>query len=245
MSLTFLKSLFHTLSPRLSWCIVSGLLCTTSVMYGQGRWGIRVNQNTDLFNVTYEGYLHSVEERQVRFGRFSAGLNYTRNKVTHELELFVPEINASADRVRFPWPQELRRDTNFASEVSSYSLRYALMRNVHSHQRLQIAFGFAVNPYYLKAESFPLVENVYYAYKSILGASLNLMPAISFRASKHVALTVDCPFKVADFYRRTINVKNPAIPIHQQKTHNSETTFFMSAYTVRVGLSYTFSSERK
>jgi hypothetical protein len=66
-------------------------------MYGQGRWGIRVNQNTDLFNVTYKDRLHSVEERQVRFGRFSVGLNYTPNKVTHELELFVPEINASAD----------------------------------------------------------------------------------------------------------------------------------------------------
>lgn len=242
----FKRLLLQTMGQPLKHIILSGLLCTASLVFGQSRWGIRVNQNTDLFTVTYRESLSSPKESQVHFGRFSAGLNYTNNKVVHEFELFVPEINASTNHVQFPWPQELPHKSDFKNQVSCYSLRYAVMRNMHSlTQRFHLAFGFAVNPYYLKGESIPKMENTYYLSRSILGASLNIMPAINFNASERVVFTLDCPFKVVDFYRATTNIKNPAIPVHQQKTHTSETAFFMKSYTVRIGIAYRLGRVRK
>ena len=220
------------------------LLSCVSTTYGQTEWGIRVNQNTDFFTVTYQNEENSFEEHQANFTRLSVELNRIRENVIEELELFIPQINAPVDHVQFPWPQELTRQNNSINKTSSYSLRYSYTRIIRKQtSAFNVALGAAVNPYYLRAASDPYLSDHYASNRNILGVSLNLVPAVHFNASNHITLVVDCPFKVVDFYYISAITKNPTLPFGEQIIHKTEASFFMQAYTLRTGIMYRVGSK--
>ena len=70
------------------------------------------------------------------------------------------------------------------------------------------------------------------------GVSPNAIPGINLQASKRLSFVLDCPLKVFDFYYKMVNIKNPAIPVRQEKDYSFESDFFMNAFTVRLGVAY-------
>lgn len=211
-----------------------------SALHGQGKWGIRLNQNTDFFPVTYTvSNASSYTEREVRAGRISAVFSYLRGKYTHELELFVPQVNSS-DPI-FPWPYAVRSMPTYKIKYSSYAIRYTISRNVYSFTKsFSLSLGGGLNGYILKVKNVPQVENSFPVSDYMVGMSLNAVPGINLQASRHLSFVLDCPLKVFDFYYRTVNIQNPLIPPRQQKKRSFETDDFMKALTVRLGVAYKF-----
>lgn len=212
-------------------------LCTCIYVNGQGKWGLRVNQNTDVFSVTYKEDFSSYEKTEIRISRISAAVDYMRGKYTHDLEFFIPQINAST--LQYPWPQTLYESTRFKNRISSYSLRYTVARNVYSLTKsFFLVLGGALNPYYVKTEGLPQTELSYYASRSVLGISFNVVPGVSLKISKRISFVLDCPIKVFDVYRLIYEVRNPSLPISMQKMKSAEVDFFMNAFTLRLGAMY-------
>jgi len=206
----------------------NSLLCLPSLMifatwttsYAQSKWGIRLNQNTDFFYVTYEEKTQSHQEAKVRFGRLSAAVSYVIAKNTHELELFVPQINAS--NPSFPLPQILYRKPEFKNSISSFAMRYSAFRSLSITNTLFFTLGGAFKPYYLKTESLPVVANFFSGSYTSVGFSLNVIPGVTLKPFKQVSFVLDCPLKIFDFYRRAFYVANPAIPV-SMRTISSNT----------------------
>jgi hypothetical protein len=223
-------------------CLI--LVSRFSEVSAQGTWGGRINQNTDIFTVT-DTYHKSASERKFHFTRMSFGVVYKSQRWRHEIEVFVPEIKASFSHVQFPWAYDVYFHEGTKERTNSYSVRYALVRNVYSFaDRFHFALGLGLNPYYQKFESIPVQENIYYASTTTLGASINVLPAFNFDLLQNrLMITADCPLKLFDFFRSELYIRNPAIPIRQQKMPETTSKFFMNVYTVRIGVTYWFGRE--
>lgn len=208
------------------------LICGAPQLYAQGNWGVRVNQNTDFFSVESKG-------SKVQFARISAGVSYVTKKYTHDLELFVPTVKGSSPT--FPWRYDKFENVLFTQRFSSYSMRYSVVRNFQVNNSFYFVLGGALNPYYLKVERLPTNENIaYYNYENFVGVSLNVVPGIKVIATKNLSFVLDCPLKLFDYYHKVYDVKNPAIPVRQQKMPSDHAKFFMNAFTIRLGASYVF-----
>lgn len=227
------------------WLVTSILLCSCCVLHAQGKWGIRLNQNTDFFSVTYTEtdmntlITSSNKEREVRIGRISAAVSYLSGEYTQELELFVPQVNGSSPT--FPWPHDVRINVNTEHKYSSYAARYMISRNVYSLTKsLSLSLGGGLNAYCVKDEIMPRNEYAFPVSDYSIGMSLNVIPGVNLKASEHFSFLLDCPLKVFDVYHKTVNTRNPAIPVRRQKERSFETDFFMNAVTVRLGVAYQF-----
>lgn len=222
------------------------LLCSCCALQAQGKWGIRVNQNTDFFSVTYRETnttthtTRTYEEPEVRMSRISAAILHVNRGYAQELELFVPQVNGS--QAVFPWPHDVRTyPPNSENKYSSYAMRYGVSKNVYSVTRsFALSLGGGLNTYFLKVENAPHFESSFPVLDYVAGLSLNAIPGVNLQASKQLSFVLDCPLKIFDFYYRTVNIKNPAIPLRQQRTNSFETDFFTNAFTVRLGAAYTF-----
>ena len=87
--------------------------------YAQQKIGIKIYQNTDLFNAEYysgsEYYgarnKSLTESDRVNFNRFSLALDInTKKNLTHEIEFFIPEIKKSSNKIQFPLNYEFKKD---------------------------------------------------------------------------------------------------------------------------------------
>jgi hypothetical protein len=214
-------------------------LSTCSASLAQGKWGVRVYQNTDIFSVFYWVNSQSPEEEShVSFSRFSGAAAYSGRIYTHELELSVPQINGSSPQFAFPYKS--RRVEESKNRFSSYSIRYTIARNVRISESFLFVFGAALNPYFTRSENIPQVETAFPVTYNAFGVSLNAVAGINIKATRSLSFIVDCPLKLFDYYHEIREVRNPAIPVRQQKTPSDETKFIMSAFTLRLGASYLF-----
>jgi hypothetical protein len=233
--------MFYPKSERLPTGYLTMLiwLCSCCTLHAQGKWGIRLNQNSDFFSVTYrESTTSSYKEDQVRIGRISAAVTYFSGRYTQELEVFLPQTYSS--KPTFPWPHDVRGNPS-EGRYSSYAIRYTISRNVYSFTKsLSLSMGGGLNAYFLNDKNVPLVSNWFPVSNYMIGISLNAIPGINLQASKRLSFVLDCPLKILDFYHETVHTKNPAIPVRQQKIRSFETDYFMNAFTVRLGVGYRF-----
>ena|SRR5688572_8908766 len=221
---------------------ISNTICS----FGQKNFGIKIYQNTDIFEIQYyESGTNKVEKfDQVNFTRVSLAVDIdTKKGYTHEIEFLIPEVSKSYDNIQYPMNYEFKKEMpDFEGQASSYSLRYELSRTLtNKAKRLGFNLGMGINPYYVLVEYIPNVENRYYSSTKLYGFVLNMVPGIKYKLSQRFSIDLNVPLKIYDLRAEKYRVENPAIPIRQQTTIDSNNIFFESAYTLRLGLMYRLS----
>lgn len=230
---------------------MKNIILTTSFIFvltcsfGQKKLGIKVYQNTDIFETQYE----EVRSREisefytVNFNRISVAINIgTAKGYIHEIELLIPEISKSVENIQFPLRYEFRKDPTFESKASSYSFRYELSRTFTKKAKgFAFDFGIGLNPYYVHIEYVPKVETTYYYSIKMYGLIMNLTPRIKYKLSDRLLIDLNVPLNIYDMRGETGHIKNPAIPIAQQTRSDYEFIVLQRAYTIRLGLMYKLS----
>jgi hypothetical protein len=221
---------------------ISNTICS----FGQKGIGIKIYQNTDIFEIQYfESWTNDVEKfNKVNFSRVSLAVNIdTKKGYTHEIEFLIPEVSKSYDNIQYPMNYEFKKEMpDFEGQASSYSIRYELSKTLtNKTKRLGVNLGIGINPYYVLVEYIPNVETRYYSSTKLYGFVLNMVPRIKYKLSHRFTIDLNVPLKIYDLRAEKYRVKNPAIPIHQQTTIDYSNIFFESAYTFRLGLMYKLS----
>jgi len=216
---------------------ISSMICS----FGQNNIGIKIYQNTDLFETQYESRFGQVTKvENVNISRISMAVDIeTKKGYTHELEFLIPEISKSLDDVQFPLNYEFRKDQTFDGYADSFSLRYELSKTLtNKARRFAFLLGVGINPYYVHIEYEPNVETTYYWSTKLYGFALNVTPRIKYKLSQRFSIDLNVPLKIYDLRGERNRVKNPAIPIRQQTFNDNNSIFFENVYTLRFGLMY-------
>jgi hypothetical protein len=216
---------------------ISNAFCS----FGQKAIGIKLYQNTDIFEIRYfESMIKHVEKLdKVNFTRVSLAVDIdTKEGYTHEIEFMIPEVSKSYDKIRHAMNHEFQKETpDFEGQASSYSLRYELSKTLtNKANKLDFNLGVGLNPYYVLVEYIPNVDTRYYSSTKLYGFVMNLIPRVIYKLSDRFSVDLNVPLKIYDLRAEKRTIKNPAIPIHQRTTINYSNIFFESAYTIRLGL---------
>ncbi|MGC3947382.1 MAG: hypothetical protein QM762_23180 [Chryseolinea sp.] len=226
--------------------LLTALLAFSCIVasFGQRSFGVKIYQNTDFFDaeITDTDTRTQTTVHNVNANRFSVALNlFSKRRVIHELELFIPEVSKSLDNMQYPMVYDLKKGSSISGKGTSYSVRYELSRTLtREDKRLKFSGGVGINPYYVHLEYLPLNTYTYYADSRLYGAAVNITPHLTFDLTPRFCLDLSVPIKVYDFRANEYQVRNPAIPIEQQISKNYSSIFFESAYTIRLGISYVF-----
>jgi hypothetical protein len=226
---------------------IIAILLSNHFSFGQGKFGVKIYQNTDMFSVKYytdAGFSSSSESlsNKTNFTRASIALQITsKNKLTHEIEFMNPELSKSTDNPLFPFNYKLNITQLAYNSITTVSARYTVSKTVYSLNRLNFDLGIGINPYYVLQESISKIPTRYNSYLKYYGASFNVVPEVKFKLMLNLYLDLSVPFKIYDLNSEIFHVSNPSIPIDQQtiseKTSNS---FFDKVYTIRIGILYAF-----
>lgn len=217
--------------------------------YGQQKFAIKVYQNTDLFEATYNEQRTDqlTKYNYLNFHRISVALAITsKNDLIHELEILMPEITKPTDDIQYPMNYAFRKDITFDSKASSYSFRYEVSKSLTAQSaRFAFDLGLGINPYYVHIEYVPKVEATYYWSAKLYGMVFNIIPSVKYRLSNRFSIDLNMPLKIYDLRGERNQVDNPAIPKRQQTTKDVDNVFFEQAYTIRLGLMYDLSSHKR
>jgi hypothetical protein len=212
--------------------------------YGQRNFGIKIYQNTDIFETQY--YDNDTREvtkfDNVNFSRLSLAVDIdTKKGYTHEIEFLIPEISKPFDRIQFPMNYGFGKGTRFEGKASSYSLRYEISKRLTNKTKaFSFNLGMGINPYYVHLEYIPHdATSVYRSLKSY-GFALNMVPRIKYKLSNRLSLDLNVPLKIYDLRGEEFRIKSPALSRSQQTANYHNDIFFESAYTIRLGLMYQF-----
>lgn len=210
--------------------------------FGQKKYGIKIYQNTDIFKTQYyESRGRTLTKLNVvNFSRPSLAIDiHTKNSFTHEIELLIPEVSKSVENIQYPLNYEFRKDITTKGKASSYSIRYELNKTLtNESNRFSFSAGVGINPYYVRIEYIPIVETTFYMSTKLYGFAFNLTPRLKYKLSKRISVDLNIPLKIYDLRGQRNWIRNPLIPIGQQKNNDYRSIFFETAYTIRLGLMY-------
>lgn len=219
----------------------------------QKKFGIKLYQNTDLFEKKYDRWIdNDWADKQtvvsyVNLNRFTLALDFeTKNGLSHELEFMIPEISKSFNDVLYPFDYEFRRHGAFNGQVSTYSFRYEIRKTLTKEpRRFAFDLGLGLNPYYVFEEYIPKIETFYYQSDKSYGVALNITPGMKYKISNRFSMELDAPLRCFDLRWEKFRIKNPSIPIRQQTAEEISHHFFVNAYTIRLGLRYALNPGNK
>jgi hypothetical protein len=217
----------------------------------QQRWGIKVYHNTDLFSKDYYDEVNDQyrDTRDLHNDRFSIALQIQPTKtLSHEIELFIPQVNKLPEDISFPINYEFRESEFLDTEVDAYSVRYELIERI-SKKNKPITFhsGFGVNPYYVNVDYTRNTPNVsvYDSHTSYFGFSFTVVPRAVISLTDRLKLDIDIPVRVYTLRVENYKTDNPAVPSDRQESQEVRHKFLESVYTLRVGLSFLVNPSRK
>lgn len=204
----------------------------------------KVYQNTDYFNVSYyNSQTNSTRNtNELNFSRISLAFAINTNKnFIHEMEIIIPELSKSINKVKLPLDYSFQDDGTRVGTISTFSLRYEISKIVSNpSKKFRFNLGLGINPYFTETEYEPEVSNAYYGNTKLLGASFNIIPRINCNFTDKILIDLNIPFKLYDLQNEETSDNNPSLPIRQQTSNEFTNTFFEDAYTIRLGVSYVF-----
>jgi hypothetical protein len=216
------------------------------VAYGQQPWSLKVYHNTDLFSKTFNKDLtnKSTKENQTNFNRFSFALQiHPDRKFTHEIEVFIPELNKSTEEVAFPFLYNFDVNDLRTSSVDTYSLRYEIIERISSLKKqklLSFHTGLSVNPYYVKIDYTSDAVNVFDYHYEHFGFSFAIAPHVKVNFTKKLRLDINVPINLYTLRVESYKTDDPAASASRDETQQAFHKLFQQVYSLRVGLSYQF-----
>jgi hypothetical protein len=239
----------HPQSPTFLCRFIALLACLTisAGAFAQHEYRIKLYQHTSSLETVYQrpssgGSDVKSGDRHFTTGTFSVAFNIIslRGGFHHELELFMPQIDRSAQDIQFPRNFGLSRSTLTTDVISAYSFRYEINQDITNvTKRFVLNLGLAVNPYHIDMEFKPRERNVFERNVQITGATINIIPRVSCQLTDRLSLELNVPVNVFDLYKIKQRVDNPGLSIRSQSNGGTEHTFFQDVYTVRFGVAYT------
>jgi hypothetical protein len=209
----------------------------------QNTVGIKVYQNTDAFETQFyeTGPRTYTKVDNLHFSRISLALDFkTKKGLVHEFEILVPEFSKAPEKVMFPLNYEFRRGLTIEGNVSTLSFRYEINKTLTDKSRpFAFILGGGINPYFIDIRYEPKDAMTYQWLTKLYGFSFNITPRIQYKLNGRFSIDLNVPLKIYDLSKEDNWVKNPSIPISQQKKDETSNTFFENVYTVRLGLMYT------
>src|SRR6187402_386592 len=114
--------------------ITALFISNTLFSFGQKSFGIKIYQNTDIFEIQYVEFRTNDVEKvdKVNFTRVSLAVGIdTKKGYTHEIEFLIPEVSKSYDNIQYPMNYEFKKKMqDFEGQASSYSLRYEVSKTL-------------------------------------------------------------------------------------------------------------------
>jgi hypothetical protein len=232
-------------------CLAFLLVILSLSAAAQQRWGIKVYHNTDLFDKNY--YNEDTDEprdtRDLHTDRFSIALQLQPTKtLSHEIEIFIPQINKLPEDVSFPINYEFRESEFLDTEADTYSVRYELIERISKKARpVTFHSGFGVNPYFVNIDYAPNLPNanIYNSYTRYFGFSFTIVPRVVVSLADRLKLDVDVPFRLYTLRIENYKTENPTVPSDRQKSQEVRHKLLESVYTVRVGLSFLMNPSKR
>jgi hypothetical protein len=238
----------YLLTSLCRFVVLLACLTISAGAFAQHEYRIKLYQHTSSLETVYQrqsGGTTSEKsgDRHFTTGTFSVAFNMVslRGGFHHEVEIFMPEIDRSAQNIQFPrnfglTPNALTRDV-----VSTYAARYEINQDITNvTKRFVLNLGLAVNPYHIEMEFHPREgKAVYNRNVRITGANINIIPRVSWQLTDRLSLEVNVPVNVFGIYRSKQHVDNPQISKASQTNAGTEHKFFEDIYTMRFGVAYT------
>jgi hypothetical protein len=210
-------------------------------LFAQQRTSFKIYQNTDFFQTVLNEWWKNQrnEVDVVNFNRVSIAVAY-KFRLSHELELFIPEFSKPAEDMSFPFNYEINKDPRWQSKANSYSFRYEISKVLTKGLKpLQFSVGAGVNPYFVAVENIPTTPIAAYpSSRKWYGSTLNFTPRVTYDLTERLYLDLSVPVKVFDYRFQKEHVENPNIPLRQQVNLTQQVIFFERAYTIRFGVGY-------
>jgi hypothetical protein len=224
---------------------IIAILLYNHFSFGQGKFGIKIYQNTDVFSVTttdndVSPSITSISS-QTNFNRISIALQIkSRNKLNHQIELMIPEISKQIPDVQLPFSYQFIKRKESKSSITTISFRYEISKSLYSFKNFRLNLGFGLSPYYVFQERKSYSPNFFDSYLEYYGASFNTIPYITYNVTNRFGLEISFPFTIYNLQKVTQHIANPAIPIKQQTNVGLESNFSNNVYTIRFGMLYVF-----
>jgi hypothetical protein len=227
--------------------VLLACLTISAGAFAQHEYRIKLYQHTSSLETVYQyqsGGATSEKSggRHLTTGTFSVAFNLVslRGGFHHEVEIFMPEINRSAQNIQFPKNFGLSQSALTRDVISTYAARYEINQDITNvTKRFVLNLGLAVNPYHIEMEFNPRESNVYNRNVRVTGANFNIIPRVSWQLTDRLSLELNVPVNVLDVYRVKHHVDNPVISKDAQTNTGKEHKFFEDIYTVRFGVAYT------
>ncbi|MBT1709818.1 hypothetical protein KK062_16355 [Fulvivirgaceae bacterium PWU5] len=227
--------------------VLLAFLTISAGAFAQHEYRIKLYQHTSSLETVYQRPSSAVPDeksgdRHFTTGTFSVAFSIIslRGGFHHEFELFVPQIDRSAQGIQFPRNFGLSRSALTTDVISAYSFRYEINQDITNvTKRFVLNLGLAVNPYHINMEFKPHERNVFERNVQITGATINIIPRVSCQLTDRLSLELNVPVNVFDIYRSKQRIDNPGASLRAQTNAGTEHTFFQDIYTVRFGVAYT------
>jgi hypothetical protein len=227
--------------------VLLACLTISAGAFAQHEYRIKLYQHTSSLETVYQrpssgGPDQKSGDRHFTTGTFSVAFNVIslRGNFHHELEIFMPQINRSAQGIQFPRNFELSRNPSTNDVISAYSFRYEVNQDITNvTKRFVLNLGAAINPYHIEMKFNPLENKVYNSGARITGATFNIIPRVSYQLTDRLSFELNVPVNVFDIYRVRHHTDNPTISKDAQSKTGTEHMFFNDIYTVRFGIGYT------
>ncbi|MCD9016825.1 hypothetical protein [Parachryseolinea silvisoli] len=227
--------------------VLLACLTISAGAFAQHEYRIKLYQHTSSLETVYQYQSDGATseksgDRHFTTGTFSVAFNLVslRGGFHHEVEIFMPEIDRSAQNIQFPKNFGLSQSARTRDVISTYAARYEINQDITNvTKRFVLNLGLAVNPYHIEMEFNPREGNVYNRNVRVTGANINIIPRVSWQLTDRLSLELNVPVNVFNVYRSKQHVDNPILPKEGQTNAGTEHKFFEDIYTVRFGVAYT------
>lgn len=179
-------------------------------------------------------------ERDFSFGNFSIAFPFHTKNFGHE-------ISISAIKFKRNDYKEIEYDDNshpsyslesFKSENNELLLRgmYELKFKNKSKKKFLPQIGLGIEPFILYTERIPMIPTVFPIFSLSLGATVYVIPRISYALSDKVYLDFNIPFGLCQYIWNFEKHLNPAMTLEEQRKSQSDLDFLNSTFQIRFGI---------
>lgn len=169
----------------------------------------------------------------------SVAFTWKRKKhISHEIELsnFVFQVVDTTTRRLTPQVNTL----NGNLQVSMYiAVRYEYMYNIFSFpRRFSPSISAAITPYFQYQNTHPHTSLNYPTSFRAIGGKLSIIPRLNIKLTKRCFLDVNLPIMLFDQSIQRVILKNPSLPLNQQRNSYGNSAFFsgIGDISARIGV---------
>lgn len=203
---------------------------------GYAQTAIKLYQNLD-YEINPQAYVYGQSEggssSDLHVSRTSLALQFGNSKkYFHEVELSYAE-NA------IPIVHEVFPQTDYYETTNNYfGIQYELNKRLAGSGQFFFSVGGGFLLYHLTSNQEAVTDDRWNRKQHYTGGLLQVIPRLQYQISKKLFADLNLKLALFDIQRFETYVDAPMLPVRKQTEVSTETAFFPSSYTVRLGLGF-------